>query len=465
MKTKKILIILLSAMWFINTAYSQGQAINSSGTGPDGSAMLDVSSTSKGLLIPRMKTSEKMLILPLGADQKGLLVYDKDLFGFYYYTGLIWTQMVGGSCEWTDGGTVIYPGELADNVGIGTSNPLSLLSVGNGSLFQVNTTGTAMGITGSAGSPSFSFVSDPDNGMYSGGADILRFSTAGTDRISIIANGNVGIGTTTPAAFFSVGNGSLFQVNSSGNALGVNGWMGAPAYSFTSDANTGFFYNGTADVIKFSTAGSARLNIIANGNVGLGSSVPAYLLDVYGTIRTGCPGTTGQLRIYDELGGTDYEVIFNPSASQTQNTTYTLPVNDGDAGQMLTTNGSGTLSWAAGSTHKTYVNKCIICVAYPQGSTWTNCALSGYGVADGDIVNIVLENGDPNNEQIMGARSDGSGLSRYFSIHEAEGGAYNSISVLVKAVGATAIIEVYGSDVGGLCGGSCTRVWLAGYWH
>lgn len=82
-----------------------------------------------------------------------------------------------------------------------------------------------------------------------------------------------------------------------------------------------------------------------SGSLGIGTNTPAFELDVDGTIRTGQNGQDGQIRIYSEQGATDYEVIFNPSASMTANTTYTLPPNDGDADQILTTDGSGVLSW------------------------------------------------------------------------------------------------------------------------
>ncbi len=99
------------------------------------------------------------------------------------------------------------------NVGIGTTSPAEKFSVGSTSQFQVNALCCVLGIAGSAAAPTYSFLSDPNTGMYSGGADIIRFSTGGTDRMSIIADGNVGIGTTTPAGKLEVKNGNIALSN------------------------------------------------------------------------------------------------------------------------------------------------------------------------------------------------------------------------------------------------------------
>ena len=74
------------------------------------------------------------------------------------------------------------------------------------------------GPNGTAAAPAFTFSADTNTGMYSGGTDILRFSTAGADRLTILANGNVGIGTTSPT-----------------QKLEVNGDVIANAYYYTSD--------------------------------------------------------------------------------------------------------------------------------------------------------------------------------------------------------------------------------------
>lgn len=60
-----------------------GQAVGMNTTTPHASALLDVTSTNKGLLIPRMTEAEKNLI---SMPQHALMIYQTDGFsGFYYY--------------------------------------------------------------------------------------------------------------------------------------------------------------------------------------------------------------------------------------------------------------------------------------------------------------------------------------------------------------------------------------------
>lgn len=64
-----------------------------------------------------------------------------------------------------------------------------------------------------------------------------------------------------------------------------------------------------------------------------------------GPLQLGGDGQDGQFILFNELGATDYSNTFNLSGSQSGNIVYTLPPDDGDAGEQLQTNGSGVLSW------------------------------------------------------------------------------------------------------------------------
>jgi uncharacterized protein (TIGR02145 family) len=66
-------------------------AINNDGNLPDSSAMLDVQSTSKGVLIPRMTKAQRYAIT---APHTGLLVYQTNSpEGFYYYSDSAWVKI------------------------------------------------------------------------------------------------------------------------------------------------------------------------------------------------------------------------------------------------------------------------------------------------------------------------------------------------------------------------------------
>jgi microcystin-dependent protein len=85
--------ILLASTLFIGSLFTHAQvAVNTDGSSPNASAMLDVKSTAKGILIPRMTAAERGLI---ASPVAGLLVYQTNApAGYYYYTGTAWKQMI-----------------------------------------------------------------------------------------------------------------------------------------------------------------------------------------------------------------------------------------------------------------------------------------------------------------------------------------------------------------------------------
>ncbi len=60
---------------------------------PNASAILDLTSTTQGLLIPRMTTSERNAI---ASPDTGLIVYDTTLLSLYQYNGTAWVAVGGG---------------------------------------------------------------------------------------------------------------------------------------------------------------------------------------------------------------------------------------------------------------------------------------------------------------------------------------------------------------------------------
>ncbi|MBN2483904.1 MAG: hypothetical protein JXD21_06875, partial [Candidatus Omnitrophica bacterium] len=117
--------------------------------------------------------------------------------------------------------------------------------------------------------------------------------------------------------------------------------------------NTDVIWNLTAANFYLQDGGNPLLTATNTGLIGINTLTPVYQLDVNGTIRTGRDGQDGQLRIYSEQGGTDYEVSLNPHPAMTQNVTYVLPPDDGTTNYILITDGAGNLTWSDTWTEQT----------------------------------------------------------------------------------------------------------------
>ncbi|MGB4845020.1 MAG: H-type lectin domain-containing protein [Ferruginibacter sp.] len=86
---KKIITI---AFVFITSGniYAQSVSINNTAQVADNSAILDVQSSEKGMLIPRMRTIERTAIV---SPAQGLLVFDIDRNTFWYYAQSDWKEI------------------------------------------------------------------------------------------------------------------------------------------------------------------------------------------------------------------------------------------------------------------------------------------------------------------------------------------------------------------------------------
>lgn len=198
---KKFISIALVAM--SSHSYSQNN-VGIGITSPAASAALDITSTSKGLLIPRMTTAERSAI---AAPAKGLMVFDTNTNSFWFHNGTTWTEMNGGSGSsphWASNGNNIYNNN-AGNIGIGTATPAYKLDLLGRMRFQHN------GGTVTAGAwydgttlPARSFIGTLDDNHMG----IFGTGGAGWNFVMNVNNGNVGVGTSAPTAKLDV-NGAL----------------------------------------------------------------------------------------------------------------------------------------------------------------------------------------------------------------------------------------------------------------
>ncbi len=84
--------ILLSTVFtfLICVTYSQ---VGIGTTSPNSSSMLDIESTDKGVLIPRLTTVERTGISGLGLSEEGLTVYDSTTDSFWFWDGTQWVEI------------------------------------------------------------------------------------------------------------------------------------------------------------------------------------------------------------------------------------------------------------------------------------------------------------------------------------------------------------------------------------
>lgn len=93
--------ILLSLFFIVSIMkmHAQNVAINNDGGPPSEYAILDIRSTTKGVLLPRVTTEQRNAIV-LG--QTGMIVFDTDTRTFWYRNSNLWTEMSSGvNNNWT----------------------------------------------------------------------------------------------------------------------------------------------------------------------------------------------------------------------------------------------------------------------------------------------------------------------------------------------------------------------------
>jgi hypothetical protein len=189
---KKVFFFIIVILFNSHFLFAQ-VGINNDNSAPDPSAMLDVKSTTKGMLVPRMSITERDGI---SQPATGLLIFCTDDNHYYTNKGTSaspdWAIV---SSQWlSDGSDIYYTG---GNVGIGTSPAYPLHFTAN--------LGDKISLYGSGSHHYGIGIQDYKLQIYSSlpGTDIVfgyGCSASLTETMRIKGTGQVGIGTEAPDA-------------------------------------------------------------------------------------------------------------------------------------------------------------------------------------------------------------------------------------------------------------------------
>lgn len=241
--------VLLSS----GAAFGQGNVGINNPT-PHTKALLDLTSTNKGLLAPRMTAAQRTVIFPApDATGRGMLVFQTDgTQGFYYYDGAAWVMLQSGGAGW--------------------------------------------GLLGNTGTnPATNYLGTTDN-------QALALRTNNTERMRVAGNGNVGIGTTAPTYAFDIHSFAVQpgvevrNTNASGwSGIHFNGAVGTERAhigfgnaSASTFANMGYVGTSSAHPFVLTTNDIERVRIASGtGNVGIGTAAPnaSAQLDISSTSK------------------------------------------------------------------------------------------------------------------------------------------------------------------------------------
>ena len=317
----KLLNFFLVSIIIAFTANAQKVAMKI-GTNPatiSPSAVLEIESTTKGLLLPRMTSAQRIAIVTPSA---GLQVYDTTLNLVYTYNGTVWvtnwsstgnagTNPATNFIGTTDGVDVVFR-----RAGVSSG----LLNTANTSFGYYSLNSSSTGVNNSAfGSTALQSNTTGQSNVATGVAALQR-NTTGTNNNAF---GVLALGlNTTGQSNVAMGGQALWQNNASYNtSIGVlscyavtsgtnNTAVGYGALgSLTTGSNNTVIGNQTAgglvtgsnntiiganinlisalsnNIILADGLGNQRINVDGYGNVGIGTKAPGYTLDVVGNMN------------------------------------------------------------------------------------------------------------------------------------------------------------------------------------
>ena len=334
---KIISLLLVVFILILRSAIAQ-QSVGVNTTNPDPSAVLDVQSNSKGMLIPRLTTAQRNLI---ASPATGLLIFDTNTGSFWFKSATNWIELVDTlNNTWKKSGNNAHLG-VSGNVGVGVTNPAFKLDV-HGRI-RIRT-----GILGNASTSSGMWLEDHRDGtnrVFIGMQDSIRagFYGAGTNGVGWefvfnAVNGRLTLGQSTHPYDFNIGRNSptigFFDLDDNV----TSGIIQGNADNLYIHANrVSSLGGGTGGNLLLQTNSGGLPNFIA-GNVGIGITTPDVKVHITG--GTDITNATGG---YIQMGSTtSTNVALDNDEIQAR--------NDGAAAKLTVQSGGGGLQIGSGAT-------------------------------------------------------------------------------------------------------------------
>jgi len=243
-----------------NWASAVSAALSNIGLGGTASAdaVVNIISTTKGILIPRMTTTQRNAI---GSPSTSLLIYNTTTTQYELYTGSTWQSLAS-----------YISGTLTVT---GAASLQSTLNVTGSSTFAnvtINGNETVNGVLSVTGNTTLASVTGT-NATFTGNTtfgDATSDTTAITGILNVDSgvlyvdptNNRVGINVTGASQALEV-SGSV-QVSS--QILAASGTSGSPSVASSGDTDTGIYWS-AANQLSFSTGGNERFRIESTGQI------------------------------------------------------------------------------------------------------------------------------------------------------------------------------------------------------
>jgi len=345
---RKIAASILLLLLIIRHPSLAQVAVNTDASLPDASAMLDVKSTSKGMLVPRVTTAQRTAFV---APAEGLWVYDTDTKTFWYYSiGPGWQQIANsiGSLTLPFSGSANSASTLFSITNLGTGGAISGSSTGGTAVYGATGVVSAAGVLGDnlnggeavtgrtasvGGTPTGAVVGRNDGPGY-GVKGFIATDNSGTG-IGIL--GQVGVsGSTGIAGHFENLNASNAQTALEAVTNGTGNGATITNTNNTSTANTLDVTTNGPGVIANHSTGNAG-NFFNNNTSGVGAGVRGEVNSIFGN-----NGTAGVYGVASGTGG--YAGYFEHTETTGFGVTLQVVTNDLGTAMVVDHGGSGDLA-------------------------------------------------------------------------------------------------------------------------